>query len=94
MDAPPRMCARLLLLSLLCATGFCQRSKSECSRSRSVCVLPLVLPHGVCAPLLGSRNADPHADKNCCVSFLLCSLSPALGVPLLLPRCCFVASFH
>lgn len=60
----------------------------------SICVLPLVLPHGVCAPLLCSRNADPHTDKNCCVSFLLYSLSPAFGAPPLLPRCCFVASFH
>ncbi|KAK2528467.1 Itgb4 [Columba guinea] len=36
MDAPPQMCARLLLLSLLCATGFCQRSKSNrCVLSRA-----------------------------------------------------------
>lgn len=46
MDVLPRACAALLLLSLLCATGLCQRSKGECSRGRSVCGLPLVLPHG------------------------------------------------
>ncbi|XP_065708422.1 integrin beta-4 isoform X4 [Patagioenas fasciata] len=36
MDVPPRMCARLLLLSLLCATSSCQRSKSNrCVLSRA-----------------------------------------------------------
>lgn len=44
MDVLPRVCAWLLLLSLLCATGHCQRSKSECSPGMSVCGLPLVLP--------------------------------------------------
>lgn len=36
MDVLPRACARLLLLSLLCATGLCQRSKNNrCALSRA-----------------------------------------------------------
>ncbi|NXX97248.1 ITB4 protein, partial [Centropus bengalensis] len=36
MDVPPRACAQLLLLSLLCATGLCQSSKSNpCVLSRA-----------------------------------------------------------
>lgn len=49
MDVLPRACAGLLLLSLLCTTGLCQRNKSECSPGRSVCGVCFALPRGDCA---------------------------------------------
>lgn len=92
MDVLPRLCARLLLLSLLCATGLCQRIKSECSRGRSICGIPLVLPHGDCAQPSWAPEAPILADKTCCVPFLLFSLSLVFGTLLFLPHCCSVAS--
>lgn len=79
MNVLPRACARLLLLSLLCATGLCQWSKSEWSCAGSVCHLPLGT---VCVPVLGSRNTSPHVENDCRVLFLL-FWGSSLATPLL-----------
>lgn len=92
MDVLPRACAGLLLLSLLCATGLCQRSKSECSPwyVHLWSLLGTAL-RGLCTPLLGSGDTAPHVDKSlgdlsCAfppVFYLPSSCSPSLATPLL-----------
>lgn len=84
MNVLPRACARLLLLSLLCATGLCQWSKSEWSRAGSVCHLPLDTVYLSWAPETPVLVwITPAGCFSCC-----------FGARLLLPRCCFAASFH
>lgn len=81
MAALPRVCAGLLLLSLLCTTTLCQRTKSECSLSMSALDLCLVLP---------SRTMHVPTSRAACLSS--CPPSPQhLGLLSCKPRCCFLA---
>lgn len=59
MAALPRVCAGLLLLSLLCTTTLCQRTKSECSLCVSALDLCLVLP---------SRTMHVPVSRAACLS--------------------------
>lgn len=78
MNVLPRACARLLLLSLLCATGLCQWSKSEWSCAGSVCHLPLGT---VCA----CPGLQEHQSS--CGEHLLCAFPAVLG-----PISCYPAA--
>lgn len=83
MAALPRACAGLLLLSLLCTTTLCQRSKSECSLCVSALDLCLVLP---------CRTMQVPMSRAACLSS--CPLSPQhLGLLSCKPHCCFLAIF-
>ncbi|NXT55222.1 ITB4 protein, partial [Pluvianellus socialis] len=63
MDALPRVCAGLLLLSLLCATGLCQRSKNNrCLLSRAKSCTECIRVDKDCSFCTDERFEEPRCD--------------------------------
>ncbi|NWS73404.1 ITB4 protein, partial [Crotophaga sulcirostris] len=63
MDAPPRACARLLLLALLCATALCQRSKSNrCVLARAKSCTECIRVDKDCSFCTDESFEEPRCD--------------------------------